>query len=115
MQGRGTGPFIPKPRAAAEHPMEVRGGFWSYAAIAKKSDRTEGQPVGEMNSPQGGGAVLAEKCLRLCRCSLSYRLPGVGDHPTRPGFMKGLMRTGKIRSQTKRKKCAIRSTAVMPI
>jgi len=44
----------------------------------KKSDRAEGQPVGEMNSPQGEGrAVLAEQCLRLRRCSLSHRLPGV--------------------------------------
>jgi len=45
---------------AVKHTIELRRGFGARdraenAAIAKKADRTEGQPVGEMNSPQGVG------------------------------------------------------------
>jgi hypothetical protein len=56
-----TGACLPGDRTGLfQHTMELRRSFGARdqaknAAIAKKSDRTEGQPVGEMNSPQGVG------------------------------------------------------------
>jgi hypothetical protein len=90
--GRGRGRGM-KGKLLTMAALELRGGLElgpGEDAVRKKV-RPERSPDGRRNEqPTGGGrAVLAEKCLRLRRCSLSHRLPGARDYPTRAGFMRG--------------------------